>query len=566
MLNARRRRPLGPGEKIVAAVLGLVLMAGLTTAVAMWAADDGEGCPDGLERVEGSCMALSGGDFTSDPELEGLLRVAARENKAVEQDGGPSRRVALTMPFSSEKASAMPLELIKHGLAGALAAQRRANDGSGPKYQLVLADVGRRMENWQPVVDKLVGLTRDEAPLIATVGLPSSTKRSEQAIKSLARHEIPSIGPVITSSDMNAGRYFFKTSPSNEHFVKALKQYLDDNPKDPDSTEDGGDGEDGKGEDSGESGESGDADESDGSPSRTGFLVVDDSRADTYSRDLERRVLDTFEDEYDLERNSTSFVGTRGEESGTPNLFRVPVFNICAARADTVFYAGRDEDLPALIERLASSGRCGYEKPLRIVKVGIGMPPELTGKQITERMREADIRVVNAAAVDPGWQEKNASKPSGFETFRSNFQAVTKGQKLSGQPLDDGYAPMYYDAFTAVSEASGLAFEDVGEEGQASEDPDRVRKDVHNKLLNLNPDRRGEVEGCSPCVQGAAGTYGFNRRTSPGLWPVCKSIHMLEHPVPKSREEKDGESGDAPPTEPYRTYGEEFSGNCPKGE
>ncbi|MBA0053886.1 amino acid ABC transporter substrate-binding protein [Streptomyces sp. AJS327] len=525
-------------------VLGLALIAGLVTAITVWRSDDTEECRHDLQRVEGACMALAQGDFAYAPEIKELVRAVARENASVEDSDEPVRRIALTMPFSSDETSAMPLDLIRNGLAGALAGQRAANKGPGPDYQLLLADIGRGMKQWRPVTDQLVRMSDTRSPLIATIGLPSSTDDSRDAMRALARKAIPSVGPVITSSDMHSKEYFFKTSPSNTHFSEALKEYLADNP--------------GKGK---------------------GYLVFDRRDEDTYARDLEEKLRDAFGRKYDLDTNFADFAGTRGEEAGTPRLFKMPVLNICAAEADTVFYAGRDEDLPALIKGLAATPRCGYQKPLRVLKVGIGLPPELTTKDLTDRMERADIRIVNAASVDPSWARakdtrKSGELPTGFAEFEEQFTALAKRQKMGSKPLDDGYAIMYYDAFRAVSEASGLAYEDVGsaeleKAEQDQETPDenasaaaeRVREDVYHKLLNLKPNRRGGADGCSPCVEGASGTYGFNIPTSKTLWPVCKAVHIQEHPVPTKRRE--GEDG--PPEKPYRTYADEFSGECPSG-
>ncbi|WP_016909176.1 ABC transporter substrate-binding protein [Streptomyces xiaopingdaonensis] len=514
-------------------MLGLAVLAGALVAV-VFATRDSE-CGQGLQQVEGSCMGVSAGEFAYDDDLRGLVRSVAGENNKVAEEEESYRRIAVTMPFSSDTTSAMPLNLIKHGLAGAAAAQRAANagPGGGPKYQLLLADIGKQMQGWRPVVEVLEELTRNDGPpLIATAGLGSSTSDSKKFMKALGARGIPSMGPVITSSNMNAGRYFFKNSPSNTHFVGALKQWLEDNP---------GDG--------------------------TKYLVYADRTEDTYSVDLHDQVMRAFGDKYDLKRNSSSFIGTRGEEAGTPQLFQIPVVRICTSRTDTVFYAGRDEDLPALVKRLATSSGCGYKKPLRILKVGIGLPPELTGGELTDQMRKAGITIVNAAAVDPEWQREE-SKPSGFRQFHKHFAALAEKEEMGPKPLEDGYAVMYYDAVHTVAEASGLAFEDVGEEQEKTASAARIRNNVHNKLLNLNPDRRGSGDGCSPCVEGAGGTYGFNQQTSRGLWPVCKAVHILEYPAPKVARRGDGKhSGkQAEPAELYRTYGESFAGNCPRGE
>lgn len=511
-------------------MLSLAVLAGVLVAV-VFATRDSE-CGEGLQQVEGSCMGVSAGEFAYDDELRGLVRSIADANKEVAGEES-YRRIAVTMPFSSDRTSAMPLDLIKHGLAGAAAAQRAANEtaGGGPKHQLLLADLGKGMKEWKPVV-KILGQLKgsDRTPLIATAGLGSSTSYSKEFIRALRARHIPSMGPVITSSDMNADGYFFKNSPSNKHFVEALGEWLKENPGDGDK-----------------------------------HLVYDDHPNDTYSHDLREKVRDTFDDEYRLSRNNSPFIGGRGEEAGETQLFKTLVNDICDSPVDTVFYVGRDEDLPLLVKDLAASHKCG-KKPLRILKVGIGLPPELTDDGLTQQMRKADIVLVSAAAVDPEWPREQ-SKPTGFPLFSEHFTAVADkaGMDVGDSELDDGYAVMYYDAVYAVTRASGLAFEEASEDEKKT--ADRIRNNVRNRLLKLKPYQDSDGR-CSSCFPGASGTYGFNQLESNGLWPVCKAVHILEYPAPKAARRGDGEhSGKrAGPAELYRTESDSDAGDCPQEE
>ncbi|WP_019549503.1 hypothetical protein [Streptomyces sulphureus] len=513
-------------------MLGLAVLAGVLVAVA-FATRDSE-CSEGLQQVEESCMGVSAEDFAYDGELRGLVRSIAEENNRVAKEAESFQRIAVTMPFSSDRTSAMPLDLIQHGLAGAAAAQRAANEaaGGGPEHQLLLADIGRGMKEWKPVVKTLGQLKgNDDSPLIATAGLGSSTSYSKEFIEALRARDIPSMGPVITSSNMNADGYFFKNSPSNKHFVEALDEWLEDNPGDGDK-----------------------------------HLVYDDHPKDTYSLNLRQKIEDSFGDEYRLRKNSSSFIGGRGEEAGEVRLFKTPVADICKSPVDTIFYVGRDDDLPLLVEELADSYKCG-KKPLRILKVGIGLPPELTDDDLTKQMREARIVLVNAAAVDPEWPREK-SKPTGFPRFSKYFATVAKKAGMDvddPELLDDGYAVMYYDAVHTVTEASGHAFAEAGKDEQKT--AARVRNNVRNKLLNFKPYRDSDGR-CGSCVTGASGTYGFNQLESKGLWPVCKAVHILEYPAPKAARRGDGErSGKrAGPAELYRTESESPADDCPQDE
>ena len=517
LVRAVFRRPWGPGEKVLAVLVVLAVAAGATVLATVpdWGEDE---CPRGIQRVEGRCMAVADGDFDYDGGLRGLIEDVADENDDAQDH--QYRSVALTMPFSSDDSSAMPPDLIKHALAGALAAQRAVNEGTKPKVRLLLADLGRDMKQWRPVVETLDGLP-DSERLIAAVGLPSSTKDSKDAIKALAEKRIPSVGPVITSSDMNADGWFFKTSPSNAQFTKALRRYLDEH-----------------------------------EGAKNGSLIVDKRSTDTYSRDLEKEVSEKFGEEFDLKRNYSEFLGTRGDEEGTPLLFDDAVDRVCKEKVDTVFYAGRDEDLYGLVDLLAGNRDCGYRKPLRVMKVGIGLPPKLMGENIERRMRKADIQLVQAVSVDPTWSDDSVERPVGYEKFDSEFGSVEKEHDLGSKPRHDGYAVMYYDALQAVVKASDRVYTDSAKGKTAGESTSMAfaRDSVRNELRKLNPYNKDE-DGCTHCVQGASGSYGFVASFE-DLWPVCKGVHVLEYPGRgvKGRPTRDAKSS-------YRTDG----GSCPKG-
>ncbi|WP_323375782.1 ABC transporter substrate-binding protein [Streptomyces alkaliterrae] len=542
MLNRFRTRAWGPADKAVVLAVGVVLLAAVAFVVVRLLP---ERCGDGLEAAGKECVGVTAGVLPGDPELEGLIRGVADENARVERswtqpENGQPRipyvRVALMMPFTSDASSTMSTEQIARALAGAHAAQLRANAQAGPRYQLLLAHNGRNMEHWEPVVARLAGMVDDEAPLVGVFGMPSSTPDTLAAAEALSEHRIPSIGPILTSTTMEAG-YLFKTSPSNRLYAEALREYLAENP---------GNG--------------------------TGFLVSDRRELDSYSADLRDVFLARFGKEYGLKQRQASYLGLTGEDEGVPQRFSDVARSICLTRADTVFFAGRDHDLPHLVDRLASEPSCDHGKPTRILKVGIGMDPETTTAEITEQLRDAGITLVNAASVDTRSWTADKQLPAGPRGFLKQFEKLREKlrndpaheQPWGNKPLDDGYAVMYYDAFTVLSQATGRAYDDIN--GGRKETEEAAGKngapalprhaDVYNTMVNMTILGTRSGTSCVNCVRGASGTFGFDESPDTRKWAVCKPVPVSEYPEPDS-DARTGAAG------VYRSYEEIFDGSCP---
>lgn len=540
MLNRFRNRALGPADKAVVLAVGVVLLAAVAFVVVRLLP---EKCGGGLEAAGDECVGVTAGVLEGDPELAGLIRAVADENARVEKgwtapENGQARipyvRVALMMPFTSDATSAMSTEQIARALAGAHAAQLRANAQAGPRYQLLLAHDGKDLDQWAPVVDRLAGMTDDKAPLVGVFGMPSSTPDTLAAAKALSAHRIPAIGPILTSTTMEAG-YLFKTSPSNELFAEALREYLDQNP---------GNG--------------------------TGFLVSDRRERDSYSADLREVFLAYFGEEYGLKQRQASYLGLTGDDEGVPQRFSDAARSICLTGADTVFFAGRDHDLPHLVDRLANEPSCGHEKPTRILKVGIGMDPESTTTDIAEQLREARITLVGAASVDARSWAGDENLPAGPRGFLKQFEKLraklrddpADKQPWGSKPLDDGYAVMYYDAFTVLSQATGRAYDDInGGAGKGREETSGApilptHNDVYNTVINMNILGTQSGASCVNCVRGASGTFGFDDSPDTRKWAVCKPVPVIEYP----------ESASGAKTKTagiYRSYEDTYNGACP---
>ncbi|MFD9070116.1 ABC transporter substrate-binding protein [Streptomyces lasiicapitis] len=527
-----RRNGFGPLDKAIAALVPLVLIA---VGVVVYLATRPDACAGGLEKHDGQCVGVTDEAFDADDEIKGLIGAVAKENERVADAWSspkkgrtpiPYGRIALMMPFTSDESSAMTADMIRRALAGAHAAQLRANSSGGPHYQLLMAPDGTDLDKWRPVVDDLEDLVNDrQSPLVGVMGLPSSTPETRDAMRALSKRRIATVGPVITSADMNAP-YFFKTSPNNDLLADALGQYLKRNPGE-----------------------------------EKGFLVFDSRPDDVYSRNLHRLLEKKFGEKYGLRQRSASFLGSTGPAAGIPQRFQSAAQKICVTDSDTVFFAGRDQDLPALVKRLSQEPSCDRSNPVRILKVGIGLEPTLTTPELTRMLRETKTTLVASASVAPEWEKKKSGRPAGFDGFLTYFDRLKHAYGFGDKDLDDGYAIMYHDAFTLLANAFDRSYSEANEGTREVDGTTKTpepaltptKDDVYNTLIDASIVDTGDATRCIGCLQGAAGTYGFEKSSDTNQWPVCKPIPVIEHPAPANRK--------AQPT--YRSFEKTFKHPCP---
>lgn len=503
-----RIREWGPLDWCVALVVVLALVAGGILGARKLM----QKCDGGLHEVAGECVGVTEESFDADPGIDSLLQAVADENSRVADEGGetPYVRLALMMPFTSDDNSAMTPDMIRRALAGALAGLQEANSGQGgPQFQLLLAPDGRNLGQWKPVVDALAKKQGDSnAPLVGVTGIPSSQTETQAALDELSDRQIPAVGPVITASSMNYP-YFFKTSPNNKEFAKALAGYLKRYPQ-----------------------------------KKNGLLLWDRRQGDVYSDDLRHALLGRFGKEYGFKAHNSSFTGSSGNDQGVPQLFYDAVNKICRDKSDTVFFAGRDQDLPAFINALAGDSSCDRKTTVRILKIGIGLEPTLTTEQTERDLRTANATIVDSSSFDPAWEKQGArGRPTGIDDFLDRFDALKTAHTLGEKPLDDGYAASYYDGVRLLTQATGRSFSQINAGKATKRLP--TAKDVYN---NLSQSTSGGTT-CAGCLQGATGTYGFSGLDRNDQWSACKPVPVVEFPPSKRQ------------VPLYRTY--EDDGACP---
>lgn len=477
----RRRRQ----RRVVALVAAVVLVSAAGLAVRHYADHLCRGfrLPDTrLTQVDGECVGWTLEEaYPFSPQLADVTTRIAAENvsarKRAEAEKRGYVRIAVLMPMTAGPAAAMTIDTIRRGLQGVFVAQVRANTGvsgtASPYVQLVLMNEGRDQTHWPQLMPALQELKAGDHPVVAVVGLGVSIPPTQDVANRLSALDLPAVGGVLTATDLNAPR-LFEVSPSNEQYVTALADYRKTRPE------------------------------------LTSALLVYDTNDDNYVRTLREAFQRQFEPY--INGRLKGFIGSLGTRDAQAAVFDAIKNTVCASKVDMILYAGRDRDLPTLIDQLAARAEC-YRKPpvdpLVILTGSTGLNLDTT---VEQKMRAGRITLIDASSSDPVSWTAGVDAPAGFKGFHTEFTKVFPAAELL-----DGYALGHHDAVALVVEAI---------RNFAEQSPGTVigGKDVHNQIINLN-------EAEHP-FQAAGGDLTFDNR--PGRWPHGKKIALIQVPAGKS--------------------------------
>lgn len=456
-----------------------------------------EGLPDtetaefSLSMTNGECVGWTvEQDYAFSSDIKDIVTRITDQNRQIRQQwenpepGKAKRRyvrIAVLMPMTSAAGSTIPPLPIRHALEGIHTAQVRVNDqaladfrpANSLSVQVVLANEGAFKHHWTRVTEQLGGMTGGDHPLLAVVGMGASTDETREAAEKLGEdHKLASIGGVTSSSDM-LGEYFFKVTPSNADYVRALDRYL--------------------GARLGRNQKEG--------------LLIQDINSDNYVRTLGQEMMNAFRGQYNLPNRIRKFTGTKHPTVGTAN-FGPIADAICDYDSEVVFYAGRERDLPELITAMAGSP-CKHDRPRYIATGTTGLGRTQGDPAVVDKLREARITVLDASATDATeWNQRSAANgtPAGYTAFLDYHHRMGFRQ----EDLTDGYVIMHHDALAAAVTAVRLA----------AESQPRLPSpgDVFLQLSNLrNTDQP---------VPGASGNLTFGD----GNWPIGKHVPVVSVP------------------------------------
>ncbi len=309
--TARRRRAR---RRLVAVVTAAVLVAG--TSVAVYVRDLWSGpCPRGLQPSNSvsfgdECVGVTDGSYVFRPELAAVERRIAEENQRV---GGSAVTVAFLAPFPVAGTGALTVDSVRHQLEGAYAAQIEANR-SEPRVKLLLANAGASGAAWEPVVGQLA--TSDP---VGVIGMGVSSASTLDAVRALSARGLPVVAGIATADDFDATTLpgVVRVRPANRQLVAVMNRYL--------TTQ---------------------------AQWRPRVLVADADPGNLYARSLQADIAEQIGS-----RQGTLETFSYLPGNASPGGFTVVTRGICAARVESVFFAGRAADLPAFLASLAA-GSC----------------------------------------------------------------------------------------------------------------------------------------------------------------------------------------------------------------
>jgi hypothetical protein len=120
-------------------------------------------------------------------------------------------------------------EWVRHQLEGGYIAQHRANTtqswGSLPLIRLLLANPGSHLNQWEPVVDALLGLPGTDR-LVAVTGIGLSLETARAAIQRLSDHRIPVVASPLAADEFSEIPGFLRVSPTSSTYSMAAAGYV----------------------------------------------------------------------------------------------------------------------------------------------------------------------------------------------------------------------------------------------------------------------------------------------------------------------------------------------------
>ncbi len=453
-----RFRPIRK-HPVISALLALLLLGGaLTGAPAAlgslfpppWSCGEGmtrAGSPPTCVGVDLSGGPLRSGEPARMRELRTLVRVADAE--VTGRYTGVVLLLDLT-PVSGVDTVTYPQ--LYSNVEGAVTAMWRANHtaafGSQPPVKLFLANMGSRYASWAEATRRITA-NRAAHHLDTVVGLGESTSRTRAAAAYLTAHDVAVVGATVTGDSMNrapgTGRPmdgFFRVSPDNTDTVAAAARFVDSL-----------------------------------HPWPSSIAIVEDTVAgDDYTTSL------TTEANKDLKApgrtvrqlpyaSPTSALRGVERSSRLVQLFHLMHANLCQARPQLVYFAGRGDDLGAFLESVVQGADCGLGAGLRVV-TGDDGAQGLTDPAVTRALATGKVSLYITTLASPDqWTGTGCDTgvKNGWGEFWSAFtglpdpctgQWITASGPGSTRPafepvdLNSGQAMLSHDATVAAIQAA----------------------------------------------------------------------------------------------------------------
>jgi ABC-type branched-subunit amino acid transport system substrate-binding protein len=406
--------PLWKWAKIAAVVLVLALIAGAVAVIVIQRSR----CADGVskEGPRNECVGVTDGSYVFAEELHQAEEKIRIENQWVLDQGKEYVNIAYFEPMTLIDNDVTTYTAVRHGLEGAYLSQRRANrtnewNGDKPLFRLLLANPGSQARQWKPVVEQIINGTGPTDRIAAVAGLGQSIGGTPDAVKQLSEHSMIMVGSVITADLFSDIDNLARVVPTNTNEVSAIVEHLK-------------------------------------ADTKRAMLVTDTNKADPFATNLgdlfrnmypgDGRVLVEPTEEYQSsDAGPSSFSGIAPE--------------ICFAKPDVIFFAGRFRDLKRLLDALALRP-CPTTR-MRII-TGDTVVDLSTDEQVRRNLAK-NIQLEHLHLAD--WHAWTGTAQGFFISRSTEYFTEQSGEgyflsEFPGESRDDGLAILAFDAVgTAMS-------------------------------------------------------------------------------------------------------------------
>ncbi|MFK0248928.1 amino acid ABC transporter substrate-binding protein [Amycolatopsis azurea] len=480
-------RPRGWARRYRALVIVVVVL--LAGAALVWIRP-WESCGAGLHTVDADaksvgssyvCVGLNldSGPMRDDDPLDPLEKLIKGRNDTA---GDNFKTVVVLENLTPDpKVDSQPLPFVQREVQGAITAAWPKNGPPGIK--LLLANYGSDADHWRVVADEIIAAAAAQR-IVAVTDVGTSSENSRALVAELSQHGIATIGATVTADNMNTDPKgaridnFFRVGPTNTDEARAAAGYI----------------------------------------AAHGFqrvmMIHGVSKEDTYATTLAEafksssKVPVVFTKTYDVKP-----LADTSREAYLRGLFRSWHNDICGAKPDLIYFAGRGLDLGALVAALAGDGAC---EGLESVTVMTGDDASTLAGKPLELNKDIGVQLRYTALAYPDQWDMFTADPA-HPTYKKNYDNfVAEFTGTHGFPkkeLWDGAAMIEHDAVAAAVEAAVR---------NVSADP----VSVANMVRSID---------CNSSVPGATGFIAFDQATGNQLdkaLPIL-SIHPdgSVHPV-----------------------------------
>ncbi|OXM41011.1 amino acid ABC transporter substrate-binding protein [Amycolatopsis alba] len=458
-------RPRGRARRHRALLIAVVvlLVAAALTAVRPW-----ESCGAGLHAVDADkdsvgssyvCVGLNldSGPVRDDDPLAPMEELVKSRNEKVGENF--KTVVVLENLAPDPKVDSQPFSFVRREVQGAIAA---AWPKSGrPGIKLLLANYGSNADHWRVAADEIIAAAAAQR-IVAVTAVGNSSENSRALVAELSQHGIATIGASPTADNMNTDPKgsridnFFRVGPTNTDEARVAAGYI----------------------------------------ATHGFqrvmMIQGVSKEDTYATTLAEafrnssKVPVLFTKTYEVKP-----LADTSREAYLRGLFSSWHNDICGAKPDLIYFAGRGLDLGALVAALAGDGAC---EGLDSVTVMTGDDASTLAGNSLELDKDISVRLRYTALAFPDQWDMFTADPA-YPTYKKNHDNfIAEFTGTHGFPkgeLWDGAAMIEHDAVAAAVEAAAR---------NVSADP----VSVANMVRSID---------CNSAVPGATGFVAFDQDT-----------------------------------------------------